>query len=82
MHELAIIGNVVDAVTHRVGDAKVVRVQLEIGKFSGVVPDALRFCFDVSTAGTTLAGAALEIIEVPGRGQEFKIKEVEIASNL
>ena len=82
MHELAIIGNVVNAVTNRVGDAKVIRVQLEIGKLSGVVPDALRFCFDVSTAGTTLAGAALEIIEIPGRGQEFKIREVEIASNL
>ena len=111
MHELAIIGNVVDAVTDRVGDAKVLRVQVEIGKLSGVVPAALRFCFDVSTAGTTLAGAKLEIIEVPGHarcmqcdadvelqdqialctcgsanlalqtGQEFKIKEVVIASN-
>ena len=29
--------SVVDAVTERVGDAKVVRVLLEIGKLSGVV---------------------------------------------
>ncbi len=35
MRELAIMESVVDAVTERVGDAKVVRVLLEIGKLSG-----------------------------------------------
>ncbi len=69
MHELAIMESVVDAVSERVGDAHVVRVQLEIGKLSGIVPDALRFCFDLSTEGTPLAGAALEIIEIPGRAR-------------
>ena len=29
------------------------RVRLEIGRLSGVVPDAVRFCFDLVTAGTT-----------------------------
>jgi hydrogenase nickel incorporation protein HypA/HybF len=61
--------SVVDAVTERVGDAKVVRVLLEIGKLSGVVPDAIRFCFDLATAETTLEGATLEIIETPGRAR-------------
>jgi hydrogenase nickel incorporation protein HypA/HybF len=112
LHELAIMESVVDAVTARVGDTKVIRVMLEIGKLSGVVPDALRFCFEVSTEGTPLAGAILEIIEIPGRakclqclgdveledqialcvcgsanldfvsGEELKIKEVEVASNV
>jgi hydrogenase nickel incorporation protein HypA/HybF len=112
LHELAIMESVVEAVSERVGDTKVIRVRLEIGKLSGVVPDALRFCFDVSIEGTPLAGATLEIIETPGRakcrqclaeveledqialcacgsanlefvsGEELKIQEVEVASNV
>jgi hydrogenase nickel incorporation protein HypA/HybF len=104
--------SVVDAVTKRVGDVKVVRVLLEIGKLSGVVPDPLRVCFDLATAETPLAGAALEIIEIPGRarcsqcladveledqialcvcgsanldflsGQELRIREVEVSTNV
>lgn len=66
MHELAITQNVVAAVTEQVGAAEVVRVQLLIGKLSGVVADSVRFCFDICTAGTTLAGARLDIVEVPG----------------
>ena len=41
---------------------------LEIGTLSGVLSDALRFCFDLCTESTVLQGAALEIIEIPGRG--------------
>ena len=66
MHELAITENVVAVVAEHVGAAEVVRVQLLIGKLSGVVADSVRFCFDVCTAGTTLAGARLDIVEVPG----------------
>ena len=69
MHEPEIIESVGDAVAEHVGDAKVVRVQLEIGKLWGVVPDALRFCFDLATAETPLAGAAPDIIEIPGRAR-------------
>lgn len=69
MHELAITESVVTAVAERVGIAKVLRVQLEIGKLSGVVPDAVRFCFDACAEGTSLAGATLEIVESPGRAQ-------------
>jgi hydrogenase nickel incorporation protein HypA/HybF len=69
MHELAIMESIVDAVIERVGDAQVVRVRLEIGKLSGVVPTALRFCFELATAETPLEGAALEIIEIPGRAR-------------
>ena len=34
---------------------------------SGVVPDAVRFCFDLVTTGTSLDGAVLEIDEPRGR---------------
>ncbi len=63
MHELAITEGVVDAVTERLPDAKVTCVRLEIGQLSGVVADSVRFCFDLVTEGTNLAGAKLEISE-------------------
>lgn len=68
MHELAITESVVTAVAERVGTARVRRLSLEIGKLSGVVPDAIRTCFDVCVRDTVLEGAMLEIVEIPGRG--------------
>jgi hydrogenase nickel incorporation protein HypA/HybF len=68
MHELAIMESVIDAVTERVHPARVACVRLMVGRLSGVVPQALRFCFDVCARGTALEGAALEIDEIPGRG--------------
>jgi hydrogenase nickel incorporation protein HypA/HybF len=69
MHELAITQSVVDQISERMGDAKVTRVALEIGLLSGVVCDSVRFCFDVCIQRTTLDGASLEIIQIPGRAQ-------------
>ena len=77
MHELAIIESVVETVTDRLPDARISCVHLEIGALSGVVADALRFCFELATEGTGLEGASLEITEHPGRcrcrtcGQDF-----------
>jgi hydrogenase nickel incorporation protein HypA/HybF len=68
MHELAITEAVVNAVVERTGDAPVSRVRLEIGTLSGVVPDAVRFCFGLVCEGTPLQGAALEIVEPGGSG--------------
>ncbi len=69
MHELAVIQGVVDQVTERLGQTRVTEVHLTIGKLSGVVPDALRFCFDLAAAGTPLDGASLEIDEPEGRAR-------------
>jgi hydrogenase nickel incorporation protein HypA/HybF len=69
MHELAITQSVVEAITERLGDAPVVRVRLEIGALSGILPDAVRFCFDLVAAGSPLAGARLEIDHPPGAGR-------------
>jgi hydrogenase nickel incorporation protein HypA/HybF len=68
MHELSITQSVVEAVTERTGSAVVVSVRLRVGRLSGVVPDSLRFCFELVTAGTPLEGALLEIDEPEGRG--------------
>jgi len=64
MHELALMENVVDAVVEATA-RRVALVRLEIGVLAGVDLDALRFCFGVCTAGTTLAGAELDVVLVP-----------------
>lgn len=69
MHELAITESMVAAVAENVGRARVARVRLQVGRLAGVVPDALQFCFEACTRGTTLEGAALEIDEIPARGR-------------
>jgi hydrogenase nickel incorporation protein HypA/HybF len=69
MHELAITQGVVDAVTERTGTAPVTSVRVRVGRLSGVVPDAMRFCFELVTAGTPLDGASLEIEQPEGRGR-------------
>lgn len=68
MHELSITQSVVDVVTRRTGADRVTRVHLEIGKLSGIVPDSVRFCFELIAADTPLAGAVLEIDEPQGQG--------------
>jgi hydrogenase nickel incorporation protein HypA/HybF len=68
VHELALTEQVVEMVRERLGERRVVRVRLEIGRLAAVMPDAVRFCFDVCCRGTSLEGARLEIDEVPGRG--------------
>lgn len=68
MHELAITQSVVDAVTEKVNGARVRTLTLEIGALSGVVPDSVRFCFDIVSAGTVLEGAELTILAPQGGG--------------
>ena len=43
MHELALTESMVAAITERLGDARVLRVRLEVGRLTAVLPDALRF---------------------------------------
>ncbi len=68
MHELSITQSVVDAVSEHAAGAQVASVRLRVGKLSGVVPDAMRFCFELVTEGTSLQGAELVIDEPPGTG--------------
>ena len=82
MHELAITQSVVDAVVEKLDGAGIRALTLEIGRLSGVVPDSVRFCFDLVTAGTSLEGATLTIVEPAGAGtcracgDEFSMEDV------
>jgi hydrogenase nickel incorporation protein HypA/HybF len=66
VHELALTQEIVFVISERMAGARVRRVVLEIGRLSAVLPDAIRFCFDACTEGTSLEGAELRVIEVPG----------------
>lgn len=67
MHELGIAQEIVSIVAQHAGSGKVTRVVLEIGRHALILPDSIRFCFDLYSEGTVAQGAELEIREVPGR---------------
>jgi hydrogenase nickel incorporation protein HypA/HybF len=69
MHELSIVRNIVAIVVETAEGRPVSRVTLEIGKLSGVMSDALAFCFEVVARGTAVEGAELEIHEIDGRAR-------------
>lgn len=81
MHELALTDGIVQLVRERLGDERVARVRLEVGRLMAVVPEAMRFCFDVCSRGTSLDGATLEIDEVAARircarcGEETQLED-------
>jgi hydrogenase nickel incorporation protein HypA/HybF len=68
MHELSITRNIVAIVSEAAAGRRVTCVRLEIGQLSALMPDAVRFCFDVCAEGTVLEGARLEIDSIAGRG--------------
>lgn len=68
MHELAITQSIVSAVRQRLDDAPIRSVTLEVGELSGVVVDSVRFCFDLCTTDTPLAGAQLDVLCTQGHG--------------
>jgi hydrogenase nickel incorporation protein HypA/HybF len=67
MHELGIAQEIIAIVVEHAGEAKVTRVVLEIGQHALILPDSIRFCFDLCSEGTVAQEARLEIRDVPGR---------------
>jgi hydrogenase nickel incorporation protein HypA/HybF len=67
MHELGITRNIIAIVGDAAKGRPVRRVTLEVGKLSGVMSEAIAFCFDAVSKGTALDGASLDIEEIDGR---------------
>lgn len=64
MHEVSIMEEAVRLAVDAAkcsGAGRVTGMRLRVGSLSGVVPDALRFAFDVACRGTPAEGACLEI---------------------
>lgn len=68
MHELAITQSIVDMVVERTAGRRIASVRLQVGQLSGVVPDAVQFCYELVTAGTSLEGSVLEVDVTAGAG--------------
>lgn len=72
MHEVGITQSIVEIAERHAreqGAKKVLSVTVLIGALSGVVPEAVEFCFEACTRETLLEGARLVIERVPGRGR-------------
>jgi len=69
MHEMGIAKQIIEIATSSIPggmeDIPVERVNLKVGKLSSVVPDSLRFCFEILSINTPLSGADLNIEVVP-----------------
>jgi hydrogenase nickel incorporation protein HypA/HybF len=69
MHEMGIALRIVEIATDSLPAdlraARVTKVNLKVGKLAAVVPESLRFCFDVAVKESPLEGAILSIEEVP-----------------
>ena len=68
MHELSLIQSIVEICEQHSDGRRVLEVTLEIGTLSGVVPEALEFCFEAASKDTLLEGAMLVIERVPATG--------------
>jgi hydrogenase nickel incorporation protein HypA/HybF len=69
MHELGITQEIVAIALDQSKGRNVRRIVVEIGRLTAVLPDAVRFCFDLCTEGTPAEGAELDIVEVAARGR-------------
>ncbi|MFY9942746.1 MAG: hydrogenase maturation nickel metallochaperone HypA [Desulfobacterales bacterium] len=69
MHEMGLALQIVEiakaSLPAELAEARVQRVNLKVGKMAAVVPESLRFCFEVITRNTALEGAELCMQEVP-----------------
>lgn len=69
MHELSIAQAVMAIVAEHAGERRVTRVEVEVGHLRQVVPDALRFAFELVAQDTVAEGAELSLREVPVRAR-------------
>ena len=86
MHEMSLcegVRQVIEDQARQHAITAVKRVRLEIGRFAGVEKPALEFAFDVVLRGSVAEGAALEMIDLPGRAMCYDcMQEVEIDDRL
>lgn len=69
MHEMSITQGIIEICEKHAAGRKVRSLDVEIGELSGVVCEAVEFCFEACSRGTLLEGAGLTITRVAGRGR-------------
>jgi hydrogenase nickel incorporation protein HypA/HybF len=72
MHEVGITRSIIEIAERSAreqGARKILSVTVEIGALSGVMAEAVEFCFEACSGGTFLEGTALIIERIAGRGR-------------
>ncbi len=64
MHELSVASAIVSAATKHAGGRPVTVVSLRVGRLRQVVPDSLRFYFEIVARETACEHARLELSEI------------------
>ncbi len=86
MHELSIAESIIDIVLDGAKSnnaGKVIKVTVVVGNCSGVVPESLKYCFDVIKKETAADSAELVITELSARahcescGGDFKVGQYD-----
>jgi len=68
MHEMSITQEIIEICRRHAGNRRILSLDIEIGELSSIVPESIEFCFEACSSGTTLEGARLNIIKIPGIG--------------
>jgi len=70
MHEMSIAQNIMDLCLEEGKKAKaekIIKINIRIGRLTGIVSDSLTFCFDIMKEGTIADNAEMMIITNPVR---------------
>ncbi len=65
MHEMGVAEDILAVVLGVAQDHKVIRVRVRIGRLHAVLPESLRFSFQLASEETSATDALLEIEDVP-----------------
>ncbi|MGC8658887.1 MAG: hydrogenase maturation nickel metallochaperone HypA [Desulfomonilaceae bacterium] len=81
MHEMGIVQSILDIVEQQMkihSATRLVRIDLEFGAMTAVMPDALRFAFEILTKDTPAEGVEIDINIVPIRAVCFDCGHEEV----
>jgi hydrogenase nickel incorporation protein HypA/HybF len=67
MHEVSITQNLIEIIKENLPDenSKVLKVRLEIGELSGVIPESIEFSYAILIKNTRLENSVIEIERIP-----------------
>ena len=68
MHELGLAEGILAVVLDVAARERVERVRVSVGELQRVVPDSLRFCFELAAQDTLASKAVLDVEVVTGAG--------------
>ncbi|MCV7059134.1 hydrogenase maturation nickel metallochaperone HypA [Mycolicibacterium gilvum] len=77
MHEMAITQSVVDAACAHADGRRVHRVLLEIGELCALVPDSMRFCFELHDPILLCPCGSADVEVLAGR--DLRILSMEVS---